>query len=130
MGKSTVITTTSTDNSVIDALAGVRGDGNITQILDAGAIKDSYSYASRVGDNTSTNINNLLGVFDSVAGKTLQASSDSSKNTLQALQGGYKDAQNAIQDAYTKAANSGLDPQKLVIGIGVIVVIYIFMSKK
>lgn len=122
---SKVNTVTSTDNSVQDALAATRGDNNVTQILDAGAIRSAYEYASRVGDNTSNNIGQLLNTFESVAGQTLKQSSEQTKNTLSALQDGFRTSANSIQDAYTKQQNSGLDPQMLFIGLGVIAIFWI-----
>lgn len=126
---SKVNTVTSTDNSVQDALAATRGDNNVTQILDAGAIRRAYEYASRVGDNTSNNIGQLLNTFESVAGQTLKASSEQTKNTLSALQDGFRTSANSIQDAYTKQQNSGLDPQILFLGLGLGVVAIFWIVK-
>ena len=126
---SKVNTVTNTDNSVIDALAATRGDNNVTQILDAGAIRRAYEYASRVGDNTSNNIGQLLGTFESLAGQTLKQSSEQTKNTLSALQDGFRTSANSIQDAYTKQQNSGLDPQILFLGLGLGVVAIFWIVK-
>ena len=51
--------TEANDSSQVLGLAAVKGDRNITQILDADAIKESYAYAAKVGDNTSNNISKI-----------------------------------------------------------------------
>ncbi len=121
-----ITTTNNNDESTLNGLAAVRGDANTTQILDGGAIRESYAYAAKVGDNTSNNIGQVLNTIDSVAGKALTASSENSSKTIAALQNGLSQASGAIQTAYTKQQNGGIDPQMILIGVGFIALAFIF----
>ncbi len=119
MGKSYTTTdiTNINDESALNAVTGVRGDGNTISVLDGNSIKEALGFASRVGDNTSNNIGQVLGVIDSVASKAMQNSIDSGNKVIQSLQSGLSNANNAIQTAYTKANSGGIDPQMLLFGV-------------
>lgn len=124
----TVTTTTNNDQSQIQALAAVRGDGNTTNILDADAIRESYAYAAKVNDNTTNNITALLGTVDSVAGKAIAANASTSSETIKALQDGMSQVSGSVQAAYSKAANGGVDPQMALLAIGAVVAIGIIFK--
>lgn len=109
--------TEANDSSQVLGLAAVKGDRNITQILDADAIKESYAYAAKVGDNTSNNISSLLNTVENVAGKALSTANENSSKTISALQSGLSQASGSIQTAYAKAQNSGIDPQTIMLGL-------------
>lgn len=118
MGSKTNINTTNVnDQSQIQALAAVRGDGNTTNILDGDAIKLSYQYASQVNDNNSNNIGQVLNTIDSVTGRAFAASAEQSNKAISALQDGISHTANGIQLAYSKAQNQGFDPQMLLLGL-------------
>lgn len=118
MGSKTNINTTNVnDQSQIQALAAVRGDGNTTNILDGDAIKLSYQYASQVNDNSSNNIGMALNTIDSVTGRAFAASADQSNKAISALQDGISKTADGIQTAFAKSQNAGIDPQMLLLGL-------------
>lgn len=119
----TVTTTTNNDQSQIQALAAVRGDGNTTNILDGDSIRESYAYSAKVNDNNSNNINSLLGTVDSVAGKAIAANAATSSETIKALQDGMSQVSGSVQAAYSKAANGGVDPQMILLAVGAVVAV-------
>lgn len=115
--KTSVKTTNISDQSQVNGLAAVRGDGNTTTILDGDAIKLSYQYASQVNDNNSNNIGQVLNTIDSVTGRAFAASADQSNKAISALQDGISKTANGIQTAFAKSQNAGIDPQMLLMGL-------------
>lgn len=127
MGKSTVVTNSSSDQSQVNGLAAVRGDGNTVSILDGDAIKESYAYAAKVNDSNSNNLAGLFSVVDSVAGKAIAANTESSSKTIAALQQGLSLSANGIQTAYAASQNGGIDPKTGLMILGaVLAVAFIF----
>lgn len=120
---SVIQTTTNNDESQIQALNAIRGDNNTTSVLDGDAIKASYAYAAKVGDNTSNNIGQVLNTIDSVAGKAIAGNADTSSKTIKALQDGMSQVSGSVQAAYAKSANGGVDPQMVLLGIGALVAV-------
>lgn len=127
MGKSTVWTSNTSDQSQVNGLAAVRGDGNTVSIMDGDAIKESYAYAAKVNDSNSNNLAGLFSVVDSVAGKAIAANTESSSKTIAALQQGLSLSASGIQTAYAASQNGGIDPKTGLMILGaVLAVAFIF----
>lgn len=118
---SIITTNTSNDQSQIQALAAVRGDGNTTNILDGDAIRESYAYSAKVNDTSANSLTAMMGAMNSVASLAIQSNAASSNQTIKALQDGMSQVSGSVQAAYSKSANGGVDPQMLMLGIGAIV---------
>lgn len=118
---STVIT--NNDESQIQALAAVRGDGNTTQILDGDAIKEAFTFGTANSANQSATLGEVLKTVDSLSTKFIGAAADNSNATISALQNGLTNATGSIQTAYTKANSGGIDPQVVLLGVGLLAVL-------
>lgn len=124
--KSTNIVTTTNDESQIQALAAVRGDGNTTQVLDGDAIKQAFTFGTTNAANQSATIGEVLKTVDSLSTKFMTSAAENSTATINALQNGLTTATGGIQTAYTKANSGGLDPQLILLGVGVLTLAFIF----
>lgn len=113
-----VQTFTTVDESVIQGLAGVRGDGNTTQVLDGEAIKEAFTFGTAANAGQLQTIGQVLGTIDNLAGKVISAANDNSTSAIKAMQSGLSTTSGSIQSAYAQAANSGIDPQKALLGLG------------
>lgn len=121
MGKSTSIVTTTNEQDQLNGLASLKTQGNAntitTQVLDGDAIKQAFTYGGAVNAGQTQTIESLFNTVDSLAGKVITAASDNSNKTINALQSGLSSATGSIQSAYAQAANSGIDPQKALLGL-------------
>lgn len=121
MGKSTSIVTTTNEQDQLNGLASLKTQGNAntitTQVLDGDAIKQAFTYGTGVNAGQTQTIDSLFRTVDSLAGQVITAASDNSNKTISALQSGLASATGSIQGAYAQAANSGIDPQKALLGL-------------
>lgn len=124
--KSTNIVTTLNDESQVQALAATRGDGNTTQILDGDAIKQAFTFGTASSANQAASLGEVLKTVDSLSTKVIGAAADNSNATIKALQNGMVTATGSIQSAYSKANSGGLDPQLILLGVGVLALAFIF----
>lgn len=124
--KSSNTVITSNDESQVQALAAVRGDGNTTQILDGDAIKQAFTFGTANSANQSATIGEVLKTVDSLSTKFMATAAENSNATIDALQNGMKTATGSIQTAYSKANSGGLDPQLILLGVGVLAMAFIF----
>ncbi len=124
--KSSNTVLTNNDESQVQALAAVRGDGNTTQVLDGDAIKQAFTFGTANSANQSATIGEVLKTVDSLSTQFIGAAAENSNATIKALQNGMATATGSIQTAYTKANSGGLDPQLIMLGVGVLVLAFIF----
>jgi hypothetical protein len=124
--KSTNIVATQNDESQIQALAAVRGDGNTTQVLDGDAIKQAFTFGTASSANQAASLGEVLKTVDSLSTKFMTSAAENSNATIDALQNGMKTATGSIQTAYSKANSGGLDPQLILLGAGVLALAFIF----
>lgn len=121
---STIIDTTNiNDESQIQALAAVRGDSNTTQILDGDAIKEAFRFGTGTATGQSQTIGEVLKTVDSLSTKFIESAAANSNATISALQSGMNATTGSIQTAYTKANSGGMDPQVVLLGVGVLAVL-------
>lgn len=150
MGKSSVVTqvTETVDNSAINGLAGVRGNNNITQVLDADAISGALGFASKNADVQSKALNDafafgkanadtsskafgdVMGIFGGLANKAFDSAAKQTSNAMSAVTEGTTKLNSAISTAQTKLANSGIDPQVIVIASLVLAGVIVFVKRK
>lgn len=129
---SSVTTNEHLDNSQVQGLAAVRGDGNTVQLLDNDAIKNALAFANRTADGNAKSTGDLLNVFGSLADKVFSNAAQQSQDTIKRMSESSNNVNNAVSSAfnaaYTKAQNSGIDPQMIifaVLGLGAL-----FLFKK
>jgi hypothetical protein len=127
--KSTVWTSTTTNNdeSVLQGLAAVRGDNNTTNVLDGDAIKEAFTFGTGVNAGQTQTIGEVLNTVNGLADKLITSASQNSRDAIEAMQSGLASSTGSIKDAYAQAANSGIDPQKALLGIAAIAaLVFIF----
>jgi len=121
---STIIDTTNiNDESQIQALAAVRGDSNTTQILDGDAIKQAFTFGTANSAGQTQTIGEVLKTVDSLSTKFIESAAANSNATIDALQSGMAATTGSIQSAYTRANAGGMDPQVVLLGVGVLAVL-------
>jgi hypothetical protein len=127
-----VSTVENVDNSSTNGLATTRGDGNSVNILDNGAIEKVFQFADRTSEGQAKSIGDVLNTFTTLASKTLdgayksgQAAVDAvnqnADTTAKRLSETTNGLNNAISNAYNSAQNNGYDPQKIVVGVFLLV---------
>lgn len=123
---SSVVTTETVDNSAVNGLAGVRGDGNITNVTDNESIKDAFAFANKNSDGTAKSLGDVIGVFGSLANKAFDSAAKTTNDALKGVTGSTASLNSAITTAQTKLQNSGLDPQMIILGVLALVAVIAF----
>lgn len=120
-------TTNNNDESVLQGLAAVRGDNNTTNVLDGDAIKQAFTYGTGVNAGQTQTIGEVLNTVNGLADKLITSASENSRAAIDSMQTGLTSSTGSIRDAYAQAANSGIDPQKSLLGIAAIAaLVFIF----
>lgn len=129
--KSTSIVNTNEqlDNSQVQGVNALRGDGNTFQVLDGDAIKNALAFASKTADGQAKSTGDLLSVFGSLVDKAFNNAASQSQETIKRLSESTNNVNNAVTSAYAKAQNLGIDPQFLVMGVMGLGVLFIFFKK-
>lgn len=158
--KSTSIVNTNEqlDNSQVQGVNALRGDGNTFQVLDGEAIKNAFAFGMQNSEGQAKNVGDMLKTFGTVADKTLKNAFESGQEALgfadkntdksfgfasdvfKSFVDGTNDttkrlaevgnsANSAIMSAYGRAQNNGLDPQMLVMGALGLGVLFIIFKK-
>lgn len=121
MGKSTSIVETVNNQNQVQGLAALNTQGNsnttTTNILDADAIKQAFTYGGQVNAGQSATMSDLFKTVGTLSHDAITAAAENSNKTISALQSGLSSATGSIQSAYAQAANSGIDPQKALLGL-------------
>lgn len=134
------------DNSAQNGgVSAVRGDGNVTNVLDADAIASAFSFsdaATKTALNTNSsalkeafsfaNNNNtgLIGLFGDLANKAFDNANKQTNAALNTVSNSTSTLNSAIQTAQTKLQNNGIDPQKLIFGALLLTAFIVFRSSK
>lgn len=121
-----VSTVETVDNSAINGLASVRGDGNKVNVLDNDAIKDAFAFANKNNDGTNKSLGDVIGVFGSLANKAFESSAKTTSDALKGITSTTGSLNSAITTATTKLQNSGIDPQVILLGVLALVGFMVF----
>lgn len=118
------------DNSQVQGVAAVRGDGNTVQLLDNDAIKNALAFANKTADGSAKSTGDLLNVFGSLADRVFGDAAKQSQDTIKRISESSNNVNNAVSSAfnsaYTKAQNNGLDPQMIIFAVMALGALFIF----
>lgn len=79
---SSVSTNEQLDNSQVQGVNALRGDGNTFQVLDGEAIKNAFAFGMQNSEGQAKNVGDMLKTFGTVADKTLKNAFESGQAAL------------------------------------------------